>query len=89
MIGDTWSPIASIKTLKYFLAESAKHKARVHQLDFIGVFLQAKVKNRVFVKSDMRYADYFPEYAQYFGRALKLLKYIYGMTNYGKLFADE
>ena len=38
---------------------------------------------------DMRYADYFPEYAQYFGRALKLLKSMYGMTNSGKRFADE
>ena len=37
----------------------------------------------------MRYADYFPEYAQYFGRALKLLKSMYGMKNYGKLFADD
>ena len=78
-----------MRNLKYFLADAAKHKARVHQLDFIGEFLQAKVKNRVFVKFDMRYADYFPEYAQYFGRALKLLKYMYGMTNYGKLYADE
>ena len=43
----------------------------------------------MFVKLDMRYADYFPEYAQYFGRALKLLKSMYGMTNAGKLFADE
>ena len=63
-----------MNTLKYFLADAAKHKARVYQLYFIGAFLQAKVKNRVFVKLDMRYADYFPEYAQYFGRALKLLK---------------
>ena len=38
---------------------------------------------------DIRYADYFPEYAQYFGRALILLKYMYGMTDFGKLFADE
>ena len=37
----------------------------------------------------MRYANYFPEYAQYFGRALKLLNSMYGMTNSGKLFADE
>ena len=37
----------------------------------------------------MMYAAYFPEYSQYFGRALKLLKYMYGMTNSGKLFADE
>ena len=64
MVGDTWSPTASMRTLKYFLLEASKHKARVHQLDFIGAFLQAKVKNRVFVKLDMRYADYFPEYVQ-------------------------
>ena len=37
----------------------------------------------------MRYADYFLEYAQDFGRALKWLKSMYGMTNSGKLFADE
>ena len=49
-----------MRNLKYFLADSAKHKARVHQLDFIGAFLQANVKNRVFVKLDMRYAAYFP-----------------------------
>ena len=59
MVGDTWSPTASMRTLKYFLADAAKHKARFHQLDYIGVFLQAKVQNRVFVKLDMRYADYF------------------------------
>ena len=66
MVGDTWSPTASMSTLNYFLADAAKHKARVHQLDFIGEFLQANVKNRVFVKLYMRYAYYFPEYAQYF-----------------------
>ena len=78
-----------MRILKYFLANTAKHKARVHQLAFIGAFLQAKVKNRVFVVLNMRYADYFTEYSQYFGRALKLLKSMYGMTNSGKLFADE
>ena len=59
MVGDNWSPIASMRTLKYFLADAAKHKAIVHQLDFIGAFLQAKVKNRVFEKLDIRYTDYF------------------------------
>ena len=47
MVGETWSPTASMRTLKYFLADADKHKARVHQLDFIGAFFQAKVKNRV------------------------------------------
>ena len=66
LVGDTWSPTAFMRTLKYFLADATKHKARVHQLDFIGELLQSKLKNRVFVKLDIRYTDYFPEYSQYF-----------------------
>ena len=50
LVVDTWSPTASMRTLKYFLAYTTKHKARVHQLYFIGAFLQEKVKNRAFVK---------------------------------------
>ena len=53
IVGDTWSPTASMRTLKYFLADAAKHRARFHQLDFIGAFLQEKVKNRVFFKLDI------------------------------------
>ena len=89
MVGDTWSPTVTMRTLKYFLVDAAKHKARVHQLYFIGEFLKAKVKNRFFVKLDIRYKDYFPEYSNYFGRALRLLKSMYGMTNSGKLFSYE
>ena len=47
MVGDTWSPASSMRTMKYFLTDAAKHEVRVHKLDFIGAFLQAKVKNRV------------------------------------------
>ena len=54
LVGDTWSPTASMRSLKEFLADSAEHKARVHQLYFVGTLLQAKVKNRVFVKLDSR-----------------------------------
>ena len=77
-----------MRTLKYFLVDATKHKAIFHQLYFIGALLKSKVKNGVFVKLDSRYTYYFPEYANYFGRALRLLKYMYGMTNSGKLFAD-
>ena len=69
--------MSTMRTLNYFLSDAAKHKAIVHHLDFIGAFLQAIVKKRVFAKLDMRYAAYFPEYSQYFGRALKLLKSMY------------
>ena len=70
------------------MEDAAKHKEILHQLDFIGAFLQAKFKKRVFVKLDSRYADYFPEYSNYFGKALILLKYIYRMIKSGKLLVD-
>ena len=78
-----------MRTLKYYLEDATKPKTRVHQLDFIGEFLQEKVKNRVFMKLDSRYADYSPEHSNYFGRDLRLLKSMYGMNNSGKLFAYE
>ena len=56
IVGKTWSPTASMRTLKYLLVDAYKHKTRLHRLDFIGAFLQEKVKNRVFVKLDSRYA---------------------------------
>ena len=55
LVGDTWSSTATKRNLKYFMADAAKHKATVHQLDFIGAFLQEKLNNRVFVKLDIRY----------------------------------
>ena len=66
-----------------------KHKAGFCQLDFIGVFLKAKDKNRVFVKLYSRYSYYFTEYSNYFGGSLILLNSMYGMNNSGKLFSDE
>ena len=60
LIRDTWSPTAFVRTLKYSVENYVKHKAILHQLYFIGTFLQPKVKNRVFVKLDSRYAEYFP-----------------------------
>ena len=48
-----------MSTLKYLLVYSVRHQAIVHQLNFIGSFLQGKGKNRVFMKLDSRYADYF------------------------------
>ena len=61
----------------------------MHQLDSITEFLQEKVTDRVFVKLDSRYADHFTEYSSYFGHDLVLLKYVYVITNSGKLFADS
>ena len=78
-----------MSTLKYFLVDAVKHKSIVNQLDFIGAFLQKQFNNKVFMNLDSRDSDYLPEYSSYFGRALRLSKSMYVMTNSGKLFDDE
>ena len=89
MIGDTWYPTASKINLKYLLSYSSNYKAKVHQLDYIGAFLQGNVEHRDFVRLGSRYGEHLPEYANYFRRPLSLNKSIYGMNNSGKLFSDE
>ena len=44
LVGDTWSPISSMKTLKYVLVDAVNHKSIVNKLYFIGAFLQEKVR---------------------------------------------
>ena len=73
----------------FFFVDSTKQKSIANQLDLIGAFLQEKFKNVAFVKLDSRYMDYFPEYSNYLGRDLILLKSMYGMTISGKLYSYE
>ena len=44
MVGYTWSPIASMRTLKYFLEDTAKHKSIVHQLDLLEHYCRPKLR---------------------------------------------
>ena len=57
---DKWSPTASFRALKMFLAHAARLKVRVRQLDFIGAFLQAKMRTRMFVPIPKIYGVLFP-----------------------------
>jgi len=86
---DKWSPTASFRALKMFLAHAARLKVRVRQLDFVGAFLQAKVCNRIFVIIPSYYASIFPEFKQYCGTPLRLLKAMYGMTLSGKFWYQD
>ncbi|MGH7973945.1 MAG: reverse transcriptase domain-containing protein [bacterium] len=86
---DTWSPTASVKLLKMFLAHAARMKCRVKQLDFIGALFQANVRERIFVKLPAKYGELFPEYSQYCGRPLRLAKSMYGMIHSGRFWWEE
>lgn len=86
---DAWSACASTRTVKVFLALATKMKRRVKQADFIGAFLQAKVRGRYFVKLDERFKHYFPDLASWFGRPLRLKRGIYGQKMSGKFWNQD
>ncbi len=81
---DTWSPTASFRSLKMFLAHASRLKVRDKQLDFIGAFLQANVRARIFVQIPKIFGILFPEYSDFCGTPLRLAKSMYGMTLSGK-----
>jgi hypothetical protein len=86
---DKWSPTASFRSLKMFLAHAAKLKVRVRQMDFIGAFLQAKVRSRVFIKMPAIYGELFPDLKAYCGVPVRLVKSMYGMSLSGKYWYQE
>jgi hypothetical protein len=86
---DTWSPNASARAVKLFLAVITAAHRTVKGADFIGAYLQAHMVGRHFIRLPQEYATYFPEYKEYFGVPLLLNKGIYGMVFSGKLWNDE
>ena len=46
MVEDTWSPTASMRTLKYFLADAAKHKEKSSSIRFHWSILVSQSKEQ-------------------------------------------
>ena len=70
---NSWSPIASTRLLKYFIADTALNKAAICQLfDFVQAFIQSDVQKRTFVILDKDYETFCPKLAKYLGRPLRL-----------------
>ena len=86
---DKWSPTASFRSLKMFLAHACRLKVRVRKMDFIGAFLQAKVRSRVFIKLPAFYGELFPDIKAYCGVPVRLIKSMYGMALSGKYWYQE
>ena len=86
---DTWCPIAGFRALRIFLAFASQSKCRVYQLDFIGAFLQASSRNTTYTTSPAKWAEFFPDMAAWFGKALRLKKSLYGAVDAGRNWDDE
>jgi hypothetical protein len=76
---DVWSPCVFRRTFKMFVADAAKRKNKIKQLDFIGVFCRGKTqKRRMFIQLPKEYAEILPEYAECFNKPQLIVKSIYG-----------
>ena len=86
---DNAAPLASFRLLKIFLCIAAQRKRRVHQADYIGAYLQAKMDRTVYVKLPLELKELFPDLAEWFGVPLLLLQSCYGINSAGRLWAEE
>ena len=86
---NTWSPTASMRLLKTFVASAAQQGKEIKQVDFIAAYIQAKVRERVFVRLSEDLAAACPEYVPWLGRPLRLEKGLYGLTLCGKYWHIE
>ena len=55
-----WSPTASSRLLRCFIADAISHKAIIYQLDFIQAFIQSEMKKRMFAILDKEYEQFCP-----------------------------
>ena len=81
---NTWSPTASSRLLKCFMADAIANNSIIHQLDFIQAFIQSNTKKRIFVLLDQEYKTFCPKSKEHFGRRLRLRKCFYGAN-----FSDQ
>ena len=89
LMEDPHSPAASMRMSKMIMAEAARHKSRLFQLDVIGAFLQARMRSRVLIMLPKIYGEVFQEFKEHYGTPLLLLlKAMYGMTLSGKYWYE-
>ena len=86
---EIYSPTASIRLLKMFLALGVEMRRQVKQLDFVSAFIQGKVRSRIFVYIENEVAMVCPEFKKYIGRPLQLERAIYGLATSGRYWYED
>ena len=86
---DTWCAIAGFPELKRFLAFNVSQKCRIYQLDFIGAFLQSPTQHETYTVLPKEWSEVMPEFADYFGKPMRLAKALYGDITANKCWDDE
>jgi hypothetical protein len=76
---DTYSPVVRQDTLRTLIAIGAKNDMEIHQLDFVGAYLHAKLEEEIYITQPEDQNDGT-------GRVLKLNKALYGLRQAGRVW---
>jgi hypothetical protein len=71
------------------MTDACRHSSIIFQLDVIGTSLQARTRSLVFITLPTVYGEVFPEFKDYLGRPVMLVKSTHGMTMSGKYWCEE
>ena len=85
-----WSPCVFERTFKMFVAQAVKHNRPINQLDFIGAFCQALVKDCQLLQLPKEYSHLLPpEYVECFDKPQLLSKSIYALNIAAKAWEED
>ena len=87
---DAWNPHASFLALKVLLATCTRLGIFPSQTDFVQAYLQADMRERVFVRFPEAWKYHLPEHLhKWIGRPLRLRKALYGYNYSGKFLYED
>ncbi|EGD74425.1 hypothetical protein PTSG_13230 [Salpingoeca rosetta] len=85
----TYAPTPAAKTILTVLAVSLQRQHQLHQLDFKSAYLQADLKEELYMELPPHFTDIGDGAQRYAGKVCRLLKPLYGLKQAGRAWAKK
>ncbi|EGD72776.1 hypothetical protein PTSG_12184 [Salpingoeca rosetta] len=85
----TYAPTPAAKTILTVLAVSLQRRHQLHQLDFKSAYLQADLKEELYMELPPHFTDIGDGAQRYAGKVCRLLKPLYGLKQAGRAWAKK
>ncbi|EGD72511.1 hypothetical protein PTSG_11605 [Salpingoeca rosetta] len=85
----TYAPTPAAKTILTVLAVSLQRQHQLHQLDFKSAYLQADLKEELYMELPPHFTDIDDGAQRYAGKVCRLLKPLYGLKQAGRAWAKK
>lgn len=88
---ETFSPVARMSSIRFLIAIAAKFGLEVHQLDFVGAYLNGVIEEEIYMEmpNDLHKVLHKREASKYKNKVCLLKKAIYGLKQSGRLWYEK